>query len=96
MATVKGEKTGGRKKGSPNKRTQSLIEKLEAANYCPVEDLLNIIRTEQLEPMDRANIDMKLMEYLYPKRKAVEITEHNQFDGPLKFVVQDELNEAPA
>lgn len=61
-----------------------------------IKDIIKRFRTNGLTERDKAQINLELLSFLYPKRKAVEITENNQFDGPLQFVVQDDLNKAPA
>ena len=66
-------KTGGRKKGTPNKRTLALMDQLELLAFNPVDELAKIVRTQ--EPLDakvRADICLELISYLFPKRKAIE------------------------
>ena len=64
------EKTGGRQKGTPNKKTKELIEILGSFN--PAEKLIEIYnKTKDMEL--RANICKDLMKYVYPQRKAVEM-----------------------
>lgn len=48
MATKDGKKTGGRKKGTPNKRTQMLEEILESMNCAPLENLARIANGERI------------------------------------------------
>lgn len=68
-----GNKTGGRKKGTPNKKTKELIELM--GDYSPLENLLTIVRNERT-PIDlKIKINLDLMGYLYPKRKAIESKE---------------------
>jgi hypothetical protein len=69
----------GRQKGTLNKKSQVLMEIFEAADYCPAVELLKIVKGEKtgerillLEDKEIADIHMKLMEYKFPKRKAVE------------------------
>ncbi len=78
MAT--GRKTGGRKKGAPNKRTQSVMEKLDALGCDPVEGMAKIamnekrnLGIEQDVPIElRAQMYKELAQYVAPKRKAAE------------------------
>ena len=68
-----GNKTGGRKKGTPNKRTKELIEVF--GDYNPAESLLEILKSDRV-PVDlKIKINLDLMGYLYPKRKSVESKE---------------------
>lgn len=63
-------KTGGRKKGTPNKRTKELAEVLGA--FDPAEKLVQIYNeTDDLDL--KAQICRDLLKYVYPQRKAVEM-----------------------
>ncbi len=69
MAKIEGS---GRKKGTPNKKTLILSEILDSLD-CDVPtkliDLLNL-----LDPDKQADVLLELMSYLFPKRKALELT----------------------
>lgn len=56
---------------SPQKLTLNAIEALEQAGLHPVIELAHAL-AEIDDPSERARILLSLMEYLYPKRKAVE------------------------
>jgi len=90
-----GYKTGGREKGTPNKRTVELAERLEALDCDPVARLANLANDPDLDPAIRARCCIELMAYLYPKRKAIEFTEIEQpepDDRPdLGYLTTDEL-----
>lgn len=76
MARVKGTpKTGGRQKGTPNKRTRELNEIFESINFNIPERLAAIIPALPLEK--QADVYLKLMEFQYPKRKAVEVKDES-------------------
>ena len=66
-----GIKTGGRKKGTPNKRTRELLD----LNYCPVEELLKLLKNKNLSIDKQIFIHKTLLPYFYPHRKAVEFQE---------------------
>ena len=84
-----GPKTGGRKKGSLNKATlaRPKIEDIlsdyvppmglgdgQAPGFDPVKELLDIfVACKDNNPLVCAKIASNLMEYMYPKRKALEI-----------------------
>jgi len=83
MATKSGKKTGGRVKGTPNKKTQILQDFLDNANCKPEQVLADIcngktftIMGDALEPTidQRAAAAKELMQYIHAKRKAVEHT----------------------
>ena len=86
-----GRKTGGREKGTPNKKTQALIEKLDALGCDPVEGMANIAMDEGNPPELRGRMYAELAQYLYPKRRATEIKTD---DGP-RVVFQIDTNPLP-
>lgn len=63
-------KTGGRKSGTPNKRTFDAVTKLEDLACDPLEVLAALARNKSAPLRLRACAE--LMQYIYPKRKAVE------------------------
>jgi hypothetical protein len=93
-------KTGGRKRGTPNKKTQELLGLLEEKNFNPAEKLISVYRRaiksfdnskgssgqgpdmtfKYLEIAEKAASD--LMQYVYPKRKAIDHTSGGQ---PINF-----------
>jgi hypothetical protein len=76
MAT--GTKTGGRIAGTPNKRTQDLQQRLESLGVDPVSGLAAIAMDDSA-PIDlRARVQMDLMSYLYPRRRALDVGSSNQ------------------
>lgn len=125
MATKDGAKTGGRKKGTPNKLTRDLIEYLEERQYSPLgvvldclkksrptptqikkykEELINKgVSESEAKPMVRqfandylstpqkVDVNMKLMEFVYPKRKSVEVEKKQS--SKISFVSKDEFND---
>lgn len=58
----------GRKKGTPNKDTQKLVEVLRELNVNPVRAVCELM--PKLEYAKQADVYLKLMEYIYPKRRA--------------------------
>lgn len=68
-----GKKTGGRKPGTPNKIDRSLpIEELCAFHNCsPVEILISLCSAK--EDGLKFQAAKELMNYLYPKKRALEI-----------------------
>lgn len=69
---AKGNKTGGRKRGSLNKRSVEAIEIF--GEFCPLEKILEKLK----EPSVKANEELylgtclKLMKFKFPERKAVD------------------------
>lgn len=98
MAAPKGHpKYGGRTKGTPNKKTQSLFDKCEAHGFDPFEALLEMAQ-ENIDPQIKLGALKEVCSYLYPKRKAIE---HSGLTDPkildelekLSQLSEDELRE---
>lgn len=71
----KGERRGGRQKGTLNKRTllfETAREACEAKGYSPIETLIEIARNRKNDPGVRGRAAAELCTYLYAKRKAIE------------------------
>ena len=83
MAT--GNKTGGRKKGTPNKRTQEVIDQLTALDCDPIEGMAKIALDEKNTPELRGRMFSELSQYIAPKRKAIEHT--GESGEPVTFVM---------
>ncbi len=68
-----GRKTGGRSKGTPNKRTQQIADIIQKKrpSFNPILKMVDIIQDETV-PIDiRAHLLSQLMQYLHPKYKPV-------------------------
>lgn len=112
MSDKTGKKSGGRKKGTTNRKSHRFEELLKNHNYDPLEELLKLLtedcfeklselllnaaspeeRTEiwramTLSVKDRASLNLKMLEFIYPKLKAIEIDGSVEI-GPrtIKFV----------
>jgi hypothetical protein len=70
---AKGYKTGGRSAGTPNKRTQTVTERLEALGCDPVQGMARIAMDETVDLSIRAQMYKELAQYVAPKRKALDI-----------------------
>jgi len=73
-----GRKTGGRVAGTPNKRTQEVMERLDALGCGPIEGMAKIAMDQSNPPELRGRMFAELAQYVAPKRKAVE---HSAEDG---------------
>lgn len=76
---MKRQKTGGRKKGTPNKRTELFQQLIAQLNFDPTVELVKELKKpliakslNKIFDKDKAKILMALHEYLYPRRKAIE------------------------
>lgn len=75
---MQGQKTGGRVAGTPNKRTVELMERLAALDCDPLEGLARIAADPTTDPALRARVYTDLLPYVYPRRRAVDITAEAQ------------------
>lgn len=83
----------GRKKGTPNKKTTELLAIFDSNNFCPAEEVVKLIKNKRADLLDkeRADIFLRLMEFKFPKRKAVEHSgkiETTPIDGILAEVIK--------
>lgn len=86
-----GERRGGRAPGVPNRRTLELTERLTDLGCDPLEGLAKIAADPSTDVVLRARVYADLLPYLYPKRKAIELSmeRQNLFDGvPLADVLR--------
>ena len=74
-----GRKTGGRIKGTPNKKTEEVVERLFNLGCDPISGMAHIAMDTNNSPELRGKMYAELAGYLFPKRKATEI---NTDDGP--------------
>jgi hypothetical protein len=76
---MKGEKTGGREKGTPNRLTKELRSALKDLLHGEIQALPQ--RLDKLEDKERIYAVIKLLSYAVPKPNAV-----NAYDGePLQW-----------
>lgn len=70
---MKGKKTGGRVKGTPNKLTQAIRECLSqvTSGYYNSERFTNDL--DALEPRDRVALMERLTQYIVPKMQSTSI-----------------------
>lgn len=69
---AKGLKTGGRQKGTANKKT-ALVQEILFNNNCdPIEGMILIAQDTSHTPELRGKMFSELAQYIYPKRKSIE------------------------
>ena len=79
-----GERRGGRARGTPNRRTLFLEERLEELNCDPIGYMAQVMMDEEAHPQVRFSAAKELAQYIAPKRKAIEVTaEDSETDIPL-------------
>ena len=88
---MKRVKSGGRKKGTPNRVTKGLRETIQLF----VEDNFDQIKEdfEVIKPHERIKLYIDLMGYVIPKMKAVEISSSAGEDKPVIQIVTNEPKE---
>ncbi len=70
---ARGIKTGGRMRGTPNRRTLEVIERLDLLGCDPLEGMARIAM-DAANPIElRGRMFAELASYVYPKRRAVEV-----------------------
>jgi hypothetical protein len=77
-----GERRGGRQKGTPNKKTIAVAEKLAALGCDPIKQMGQIAMDERVEISVRVQVLKELCQHVAPKRKAMEVT--GEDGGPVK------------
>jgi hypothetical protein len=98
-----GRKTGGRVKGTPNKGTVAVAERLEAMGCDPIEGMARIAMDITTPIEVRAKLYSELAQYIAPKRKAIEYSGESAGVGamlgviaiPMKASVQEAVTEQP-
>jgi len=79
MARPKGlSKTGGRQRGTPNKKTHELVEKLEKLGCDPIAGLAGIAIAPETALELKVRCYAELAQYVHAKRKAVELGAENE------------------
>ena len=75
-------KTGGRKKGTPNKRTQALLDAIGdvCPDYDPVVSMAIIANDVTQELSIRVQCHKEVAQYVHPKRKALEVDMQGSMD----------------
>lgn len=67
-----GRKTGGRKKGTPNKVSLEIREKIQEIIYDEMENISSALESvRESNPSMYLNIVVKLLNYVLPKKKDV-------------------------
>jgi hypothetical protein len=81
-------KTGGRKRGTPNKSTLDLAERLVVLGCDPIGVLAQVCMNKK-SPLDaRIRCAIELASYLYPKRRPVENVNPQESTCEMKTVVE--------
>ena len=71
-------KTGGRQKGTPNRATLMLKEKLDDLGCDPLVELAKIGMNPKIPIEIRVRCFIEIASYVYPKRKPVDAPNHER------------------
>lgn len=71
---AKGVKTGGRKKGSRNRKVKEEIEALAASGLMPLDYMLAIVRDLTVDPVRRDDMSKAAAPYCHAKLASIEHT----------------------
>lgn len=84
-------KTGGRQKGTPNKATGIVADLLKQNDFDPILNLIKKYPT--LSVSEQIKIDLKFIDFLYPKPRITE-----EYEDRRKFgsTVDDEIDQMSA
>ena len=93
---MKGRKTGGRVKGTPNKDTpqkkaiKTLLQEHSIAYITPGDDGLSELDKDlaMMKPAERAQIEVKLMEFHTPKMQSTSVDVNMQ---DTRVTIEDKL-----
>lgn len=87
MSNGKRPKSGGRQKGTPNKRSAYAVQtRLEEIGFDLVGEILKEIKLME-DPIDKAQCYLRLLEYCDAKRKAIEVTGQSSNEGQAEVVI---------
>lgn len=81
-------KTGGRKKGTPNRASLPVTEICQTNGCSPIEVLIEFCKSKN--PQLRFQAAKELCQYLHPKRKAIELS--GEIKNPIGQLSDDELD----
>lgn len=84
MVMARGVKTGGRKKGTPNRLTGSMKEMINLAITQELEQLPDLLN--ELAPKEKADFLVKLLPYVMPKADAPIGEEHVRKADVSRFI----------
>jgi hypothetical protein len=74
MEIKKRQKTGGRQKGTPNKRTLEAIDVFDELEFCPLREIIERLKKHGKGMDEKLYLDTcaKLAKFKFAERKAVE------------------------
>ena len=97
---ARGRKTGGRKRGTPNKRTSVLAANAEAAvagagGDLPLDYMIRVMRDPTTEPHRRDAMAKAAAPYLHPQLAAIHHRHTNADGTPIAPTINLTINPPP-
>lgn len=88
---AKGIKTGGRKKGTPNRNTRAIVERLqqEHPNYCPLSELARIALDESTSVDLKIKCNQTIASYIVPKITPISVHMFDKRNGMEEGIFED-------
>jgi hypothetical protein len=74
---MQGMKTGGRKKGTPNKRSAELIKAMKSGES-PLDYMLRVMRDSRAAPERRDQMAKAAAPYMHPRLTAIEVSDNDE------------------
>jgi hypothetical protein len=89
-----GNNGNGRKKGTLNKKTQSVIDRLVELGCDPIEGMVKIANKafDEGELILAGSMYKELAQYVSPKRKSIEMTTLVTYEDRLRSMSEEELD----
>ena len=86
-----GFKTGGRKKGTPNKATAVRQAEITASGLTPLDFMLSVMRDEQADKAARLDAAKAAAPYVHPRLAAIESRHSGPDGGPVRpvYIISD-------
>lgn len=83
---AKGQKTGGRQKGTPNRATAAKAAEIAASGLTPLDYMLSVLRNETNEQAIRLDAAHKAAPYVHAKLATIDVG--NKDDKPFEQVIR--------
>jgi hypothetical protein len=69
---ARGFRTGGRQKGTPNKRTQEMLDEISSTGEMPLEYTIRVMRDPEADAQRRDKMAQTAAPYLHARLTAVD------------------------
>jgi hypothetical protein len=87
---ARGFKTGGRQKGTPNKRTQEMLEEIISTGETPLEYMIRVMRDPEADVHRRDKMAQMAAPFPHPRLTAVEDASREPPIVALRWLTEEE------